>query len=678
MAKQTVDATDTLNAGRGKINDNFTEVYKNDFPDCIIDANAAPYSCVPDDAGYDNALRIEQAIQDAYEYADANNAHAFVVFDPGEYYITRALQTTSDAGNSGYYCQIPLPYAPYIYTNGYNNIVIKPKGAMSDSNVAPGVYWGNDNQSVTFRSTLTAQTYSATYGWPSMFGGRDPKQGNTFPTHYSKIGIEFQGITFKVPEAPTLSCIQDRLITRMKFKQCQGIIHKSVPSDPTPEPTSPLGVFNHGPAYNNNQLIYEGMNIFIGLYAGPAMTEHVIQYGKLGVADCYVGFKLAFELGMKSPFHGIQLSNISSEGNLYGFAPTDQNGIAISSAANSDFPSSSGQVTFNIDFWDIETFTAAAVWNSTNNIFYIYDAGDILTGQVKYLRARANVGAIDYKSTDSRFQVLGCRRVNFIDLSLPAPKAEPLALFSDFFYRQANSSVVGNLQSPANVIWSQDAGTWGIINNRLYCSSAVASGAITANKITFETSLTEYTYKGTMSRGNSTAQIGLMYRVIDANNWNLIQIENVALRLYKIVAGVVTQIGVYLTTISASTLYELKIVLVGNLHKIYLNGIERISVTDSANAAGTKVGCYVTSGALASDNTHRFPSVELSSGTDPYAWNILDKEFVNAKLLKSTNQLLAAGAYINFGTVQGSSGYGFRDNGGTLEFKNSGGAWTAL
>jgi len=56
----------------------------------------------------------------------------------------------------------------------------------------------------------------------------------------------------------------------------------------------------------------------------------------------------------------------------------------------------------------------------------------------------------------------------------------------------------------------------------------------------------------------------------------------------------------------------------------------------------------------------------------------LDKEFVNAKLLKSTNQLLSSGAYINFGTVQGSSGYGFRDNGGTLEFKNSGGAWTAL
>jgi len=34
--------------------------------------------------------------------------------------------------------------------------------------------------------------------------------------------------------------------------------------------------------------------------------------------------------------------------------------------------------------------------------------------------------------------------------------------------------------------------------------------------------------------------------------------------------------------------------------------------------------------------------------------------------------------YINFGTLSGSSGYGIRDNGGTMEFKNSGGSWTAM
>lgn len=33
-------------------------------------------------------------------------------------------------------------------------------------------------------------------------------------------------------------------------------------------------------------------------------------------------------------------------------------------------------------------------------------------------------------------------------------------------------------------------------------------------------------------------------------------------------------------------------------------------------------------------------------------------------------------SYINFGSVPGISGYGIRDNAGTMQFKNSGGAWT--
>lgn len=34
--------------------------------------------------------------------------------------------------------------------------------------------------------------------------------------------------------------------------------------------------------------------------------------------------------------------------------------------------------------------------------------------------------------------------------------------------------------------------------------------------------------------------------------------------------------------------------------------------------------------------------------------------------------------YLNFGTLSGSTGYGFRDNGGTMEFKNNAGAWTGV
>lgn len=43
-----------------------------------------------------------------------------------------------------------------------------------------------------------------------------------------------------------------------------------------------------------------------------------------------------------------------------------------------------------------------------------------------------------------------------------------------------------------------------------------------------------------------------------------------------------------------------------------------------------------------------------------------------------SNYLALSDTYINFGATSGSSGYGIRDNAGTMEFKNSAGTWTAL
>lgn len=39
---------------------------------------------------------------------------------------------------------------------------------------------------------------------------------------------------------------------------------------------------------------------------------------------------------------------------------------------------------------------------------------------------------------------------------------------------------------------------------------------------------------------------------------------------------------------------------------------------------------------------------------------------------------IPASGYVNLGATAGSSGYGFRDNSGAMEYKNSGGAWTAF
>src|SRR6202035_2432590 len=55
-------------------------------------------------------------------------------------------------------------------------------------------------------------------------------------------------------------------------------------------------------------------------------------------------------------------------------------------------------------------------------------------------------------------------------------------------------------------------------------------------------------------------------------------------------------------------------------------------------------------------------------------------QFKNVNIGLYGNILLAAngGSYLNFGATSGSTGYGIRDNNGTLEFKSTGGTWTNL
>lgn len=48
------------------------------------------------------------------------------------------------------------------------------------------------------------------------------------------------------------------------------------------------------------------------------------------------------------------------------------------------------------------------------------------------------------------------------------------------------------------------------------------------------------------------------------------------------------------------------------------------------------------------------------------------------KLVQSENIPVIFKQYINFGTIGGDTGYGFRDNAGVIQFKNESGAWNNL
>ena len=69
---------------------------------------------------------------------------------------------------------------------------------------------------------------------------------------------------------------------------------------------------------------------------------------------------------------------------------------------------------------------------------------------------------------------------------------------------------------------------------------------------------------------------------------------------------------------------------------------------------------------------------ESGSVTFGYSTSTKMLEVEGDSLYAKNGLSIGAGDFINFGGVTGSDGYGFRDNGGTLQFKSSGGNWADI
>jgi hypothetical protein len=133
--------------------------------------------------------------------------------------------------------------------------------------------------------------------------------------------------------------------------------------------------------------------------------------------------------------------------------------------------------------------------------------------------------------------------------------------------------------------WVQVSGTWTIVSNQL--SSGSAGGIVILRAATAMATNDHYAQitiaataavsHGVWCRGNSNITSGYLWRN-DGTSWNL----------FSVVGGSFVSIGSFTAAAVAGDVA--KVQAQGSTIKGFVNGVQRVSVTDTAVATGTSVG----------------------------------------------------------------------------------------
>lgn len=119
----------------------------------------------------------------------------------------------------------------------------------------------------------------------------------------------------------------------------------------------------------------------------------------------------------------------------------------------------------------------------------------------------------------------------------------------------------------------------------------------------------DYAVTGTLRRvGTLTGLAGVAGRINTAANTLYYGIHNTTgneWQIYKNVAGAATRLGGYAQTLTDATDYTVTLEMAGTSLKLYVNGVLRVSVTDSSISAAGRVGCILF-GSSAPSNTNGY------------------------------------------------------------------------
>jgi hypothetical protein len=175
-----------------------------------------------------------------------------------------------------------------------------------------------------------------------------------------------------------------------------------------------------------------------------------------------------------------------------------------------------------------------------------------------------------------------------------------VATFTDDFNR-SNSTDLG-------VNWVEVSGDWSIVSNQLSPGAAGgtiilrAAGAMATTDHFAQVTIAATTAasQGVWCRGNANISTGYLWRN-NGTSWDL----------FSVVGGSFTAIGTYAAAAAPGDVA--KVQAVGSIVKGFVNGVQRVSVTDTAVTTGTSVGIRSDSaGAIRYDD---FTAGDVTAGT---------------------------------------------------------------
>jgi hypothetical protein len=171
---------------------------------------------------------------------------------------------------------------------------------------------------------------------------------------------------------------------------------------------------------------------------------------------------------------------------------------------------------------------------------------------------------------------------------------------------RADSNTTINPPSDGGSSWVLDNGTevWGIDANQGY--TVLQSGA--QDVIVLQAGVADVTVQVTISVVGGLIDAGLVAREADNNNYLLfIYSHGTGLLMYKNVAGVFTQLG-STAVYSISPGDILKFTVSGSSLTGYVNGVSKVTATDSAGSTNTRHGLRTFT-----DQLTRFTAFSISS-----------------------------------------------------------------